>query len=168
MELESLDELDTQIKLYQLGVKSFSPYANQSKVDMIIRTEVDEIIRYADIKVCTGVLKDDQIVWKFAFSFFLKNESFIILSVRLPDKEGIMKKHYIIADSKSFLKIIKKEKIPIEENKWILSVSYSSLQKLTEKKRSKKMSKLVKAIKPFFDNWDIFEEWKEDQTQSKS
>ena len=76
MELGGLDELDTQIKLYQLGIESFSPYASQGKVDMIIRTEIDEKVRYADIKVCTGILEVDQVVWKFDFAFFLKNESF--------------------------------------------------------------------------------------------
>ena len=76
MELGGLDELDTQIKLFHLGIESFSPYANQSKVDMVIRSEVDEIVSYADIKVSTGVQKDDQIVWKVEFSFFLKRHGF--------------------------------------------------------------------------------------------
>ncbi|MCK4847952.1 MAG: hypothetical protein KAT16_02895 [Candidatus Heimdallarchaeota archaeon] len=168
MELGGLDELDTQVKLYQLGVKSFSPYADQSKVDMIIRTEVDEIVRYADIKVCTGVLEDDRIVWKFNFSFFLKNESFFVLSVRLPDQEEIMRKHHIILESKTFLEIIKKEKITVEDNKWILSLPFSDLQQLTEKKRSKKLPKLVNAFKPFFDNWKIFVKWKEKPNKPKS
>jgi len=166
MELGSLDELDTQIKLYQLGVKSFSPYASQGKVDMIIRTETDEKVRYADIKVCTGVLEDDQIVWKFSFSFFFKNESFLILSVRLPAQDGNLKKHHIVVDSKRFLKIVKSEKIPTEDDNWILSLDYSDLQLLTEKKRSKKLSKLVNDFKPFFDNWQIFVEWKEKTTKT--
>ena len=165
MELGGLDELDTQIKLYQLGVKSFSPYASHGKVDMIIRTETDEKVRYADIKVCTGVLEDNQIVWKFSFAFFLKNESFIILSVRLPEQDGKMKKHHIIVDSKTFLKIVKREKIHVEDDNWILSLAYSDLQHLTGKKRSKKLSKIVNAIKPFFDNWEIFVNWKENPTK---
>ena len=150
-----------------MGVKSFSPYADQSKVDMIIRTEVDEIVRYADIKVCTGVPEGDQIVWKFEFSFFLKNESFLILAVRLPEQDEIMRKHNIVLESKTFLKIVKREKIPMVDSNWVLSLPFSDLQQLTKKKRSKKLPKLVNAFKPFFDNWQIFVDWKENSTKPK-
>ena len=63
-----LDELDTQITLFQLGIESFSPYANTGKVDMIIRTERDNKVYYADIKVCSGVLEKKNIVWSLTKS----------------------------------------------------------------------------------------------------
>ena len=141
MELGGLDELDTQIKLFHLGIESFSPYASQGKVDMVIRSEIDEVVRYADIKVCTGVPKEDQIVWEIDFSFFLKNESFLVLSVRLPEEDERMEKHHLIVKSKAFLKIVKREKIPIKESNWILSIPFSDLQLLTKKKRTKKRKK---------------------------
>lgn len=167
MELGGLDELDTQIKLFHLGIESFSPYTNQGKVDMIIRSEIDEIVNYADIKVCTGVQKEDQIVWKVDFSFFLKNESFLVLSVRLPDEDERMEKHHLIVKSKTFLKIVKREKITMEDSNWVLSLPFSDLQQLTKKTKSKKLPKLINAFKPFFDNWQIFVDWKEKPTKPK-
>ena len=167
LELGGLDELDTQIKLFHLGIESFSPYANQSRVDMIIRSEVDEIVSYADIKVCTGVQEEDQIVWKLEFSFFLKNESFLVLSVRLPEEDERMEKHHLIVESKTFLKIVKREKIPMVDSNWVLSLPFSDLQQLTKKKRPKKLPKLINAFKPFFDNWQIIVDWKENPTKPK-
>ncbi len=165
MELGGLDELDTQIKLFHLGIESFSPYANQGKVDMIIRSEADEIVRYADIKVCTGVPTEDQIVWKVDFSFFLNNESFLVFSVRLPDEDERMEKHHLIIKSKIFLRIVKREKLTMEDSNWVLSLPFSDLQQLTKKTRPKKLPKLVNAFKPFFDNWQIFVDWKEKPTK---
>ena len=103
--LEGLDELDTQLKLYQMGVESFSPYVSTGKVDMIIRSEDGESVRYADVKVCVGKREDDKIVWKLEISFFMENESFIVLAVRLPEENGIYEKHHIVLESKKFLQM---------------------------------------------------------------
>lgn len=128
---------------------------------MVIRSEIDETVHYADIKVCTGVQKEDQMVWKVDFSFFSKTVSFLVLSARLQEEDGRMEKHHLIIPSKTFQKIVKKEKIPTEDNHWILSLSYSDLQQLTKKKTSRKLTKLVGVFKPFFDNWQAFVDWKE-------
>ena len=71
-DLDVLDELDTQLKLYQMGVESFSPYASSGKVDMIIRSEEGENVRYADIKVCSAKKEADTVNWNLEISFFLQ------------------------------------------------------------------------------------------------
>ena len=155
-----LDELDTQIRLFQLGVESFSPYANTGKVDMIIRTERDNQVHYADIKVCQGRLEKKSIVWKLEISFFMDNESFLILTVRLPEEDETLEKHHFILESKDFLHIMKSEKIDVKDNFWILNVSYNDLKRLKIKKKSPRLSRVVEALQPYFDNWDTITEWR--------
>ncbi len=156
-----LDELDTQITLFQLGIESFSPYANTGKVDMIIRTEKDKKVYYADIKVCTGVLEKKNIVWSLEISFFMNNSSFLILTVRLPEEDESLEKHRFIIGSKKFLEVIKDEKIAVKDDKWILSVPYSELKRLTTEKKPSRLSRLVKALHPYFDNWKTITDWRD-------
>jgi hypothetical protein len=155
-----LDELDTQIRLFQLGVDSFSPYANTGKVDMIIRTEKNNQVHYADIKVCQGRLEKKRINWRLEIDFFMDNESFLILTARLPEEDETLEKHHFILKSKDFLEIMKKQKIEVEDGMWILSVSYNELKRLITKKKSPRYSRVVEALNPFFDNWDIITEWR--------
>ncbi|MHA1331492.1 MAG: hypothetical protein ACTSR2_10490, partial [Candidatus Hodarchaeales archaeon] len=121
-DMSGLDELDTQVKLFQLGVESFSPYASTGKVDMIIRSENGDKVRYADIKVCSGKKIKDRMTWKLEISFFMNNQSFIILTVRVPDKEGVVKKNYFVIESKQFLKLAKDDILKTENDMWILSL----------------------------------------------
>jgi hypothetical protein len=155
-----LDELDTQITLFQLGIESFSPYANTGKVDMIIRTEKNKKVHYADIKVCSGVLDKKNVVWKLEISFFMGNESFLILTVRLPEEDDILEKHRFIIGSKTFLKIVKKEKLEVKEDNWILKLPYNELKQLLIEKNPTKLSRLTEAFSPFFDNWDTLTDWR--------
>ncbi|MHA2075714.1 MAG: hypothetical protein ACW97X_13925, partial [Candidatus Hodarchaeales archaeon] len=110
--IDGLDELDTQIKLFHLGVESFSPYASNGKVDMIIRSENGDKVHYADIKVSSGIKTNEEIItWGLEISFFMKNESFVILTARLPEKDDSFQKHYFIIHASEFLSIVKKQKL---------------------------------------------------------
>ena len=161
--LDGIDELDTQLKLYQMGVESFSPYASTGKVDMIIRSENGDLVRYADIKVCTGVQKDDNIEWELEIGFFMNNESFIILAVRLPDDDGSFQKHHIVIGSKQFLQIAKKHRMKTKDDNWVITLPFSDLQILNNQSKAKLSKSLTKSLKPFFDNWDCLLEWRSDR-----
>ena len=158
-ETGGLDELNTQIKLFELGVDSFSPYASTGKVDMIIRSDKNEHVRYADIKVCTGRKEKQKIVWKLEIAFFMNSESFLILSFRLPTEGENVEKHYFIIESDAFLEIMKIEKVISRDNYWVLSLPYSELQQIDSKKQTNKRSKIVKALRPYFDKWEIIVNW---------
>ncbi|MFX0014166.1 MAG: hypothetical protein ACFFB2_06725 [Promethearchaeota archaeon] len=161
--LEGIDELDTQVKLYQMGVESFSPYTTTGKVDMIIRSENGDRVRYADIKVCTGVRKESEVVWELEIGFFMNNESFIILAVRLPGKDEIVEKHHIVIESKKFLKLVKKHKMKTKEDKWIIELPFSDLQILNQQSTNKISKALAKSLKEYFDNWDCLLDWRSDR-----
>ncbi len=159
--IDGLDELDTQIKLFHLGVESFSPYASKGKVDMIIRSENGDEARYADIKVCSGTKnKEETITWELEINFFMKNESFIILTVRLPEEDGTFQKHHFVISSSKFLSIVKKQKLKTDNNKWILTIPYSDTIAICKKSKKKLSSKISKTLKKYFDNWDILIEWR--------
>lgn len=157
--LDGIDELDTQLKLYQMGVESFSPYASSGKVDMIIRSENGDLVRYADIKVCTGIRKGANIVWELEIAFFMNNESFLILAVRLPEEDESYQKHHIILESKKFIQIIKKHRMKTKDDKWIVPLPFSDLQMLNKRSKSKLSKPLTRSLKPYFDNWDCLLEW---------
>ena len=158
--IDGLDELDTQIKLFHLGVESFSPYASKGKVDMIIRSENGDEARYADIKVCSGTKnKEETVTWELEINFFMKNESFIILTVRLPEEDESFQKHHFIINSSEFLSITKKQKLKTDNNKWILSVPYSDLLIINKKSKKKLSSVISKTLRKYFDNWDIILHW---------
>ncbi|UCE14804.1 MAG: hypothetical protein JSV04_06380 [Candidatus Heimdallarchaeota archaeon] len=157
--LDGLDELDTQVKLYQMGVETFSPYASTGKVDMIIRSENGENVRYADIKVCTGVRRDDDVVWELEVGFFMNNESFLILAVRLPDKDEMYQKHHIVMDSKIFLQIAKKHRLKVQKDKWVLKVPFKDLQIINTRSTAKFSRAITRSVKEYFDNWESLLEW---------
>jgi hypothetical protein len=161
--LDGIDELDTQLKLYQMGVESFSPYASTGKVDMIIRSENEDLVRYADIKVCTGVQKGKNVVWELEIGFFMNNESFIILAVRLPDDDGSVQKHHMVLASKEFLKMVKKHRMKTKNDKWVITLPISDLQILKSKSKAKLTKPLARSLKPYFDNWDCLLEWRSDR-----
>jgi hypothetical protein len=162
--IDSLDELDTQIKLFHLGVESFSPYAGNGKVDMIIRSENGDTVKYADIKVCTGIIQGEEtITWKLEINFFMQNESFVILTARLSDEDESIQKHHLVIKSSAFLSIVKKQKLKTENDKWVLTIPYSDLQIINRKSKKKLTSKLSKALKKHFDNWDILLDWRSRQ-----
>jgi len=158
-ETGGLDELDTQIKLFELGVESFSPYASTGKVDMIIRSDKNQNVRYADIKVCSGRKENQKIEWKLEVSFFMNNEGFLILSFRIPTEDESLEKHHFIITSDKFLEIMKKAKVVSEENYWVLSVPYSELQLINSLKRTSIKSRMVKSLRPFIDKWEIISDW---------
>lgn len=158
-ETGGLDELNTQIKLFELGVESFSPYASTGKVDMIIRSDKNQHVRYADIKICTGRREKQKILWKLEISFFMNNESFLILSFRLPTEDESLEKHHFIMGSEDFLEIMKQEKLVPKEKYWVLSLPFTELQLLKSKKKASKKSKLVKALRPYLDKWNIIVDW---------
>ena len=160
--LDGIDELDTQLKLYQMGVKSFSPYASTGKVDMIIRTENGDLVRYADIKVCTGIREGSNIIWELEIGFFMDNESFIILAVRLPDKDESFQKHHIILESEKFLQIVKKHRVKTKNDKWVIALPFSDLQILNKQLKGKLSKSLTRSLSPFFDNWDCLLDWRSD------
>jgi len=162
--LDGIDELDIQLKLYQMGVESFSPYASTGKVDMIIRSENGDLVRYADIKVCTGIREGSNIVWELEIGFFMNNESFIILAVRIPDDDESFQKHYIVIESKKFLQIVKKHRMKTKNDKWVISLPFSDLQILNKQSKTKaKLSKsLTRSLSLFFDNWDCLLDWRSD------
>ncbi|MHA2174782.1 MAG: hypothetical protein ACXAB2_14120 [Candidatus Hodarchaeales archaeon] len=159
-----LDELDTQIRLFQLGIESFSPYANTGKVDMIIRSDTNNHVRYADIKVCSGKLEKDKIVWTLEIGFFLNNDCFLIITFRIPDENGDLEKHHFILSAESFLEVVKKEKIAVKDNNWILQLSYLDLQKLNKEKSPTRLGKLIKAFIPYYEKWDIIVKWRDQPT----
>ncbi|MFX0122797.1 MAG: hypothetical protein ACFFAE_04110 [Candidatus Hodarchaeota archaeon] len=161
--LDGIDELDTQLKLYQMGVESFSPYASSGKVDMIIRSENGNLVRYADIKVCTGIQKGDNVTWELEIGFFMNNESFIILAVRLPDEDESIQKHHIILESKNFLKVVKKHKMKTKDDKWVITLPFSDLQILNKQSTDKFSKSLTRSLKPYFDNWDCLLDWRSDR-----
>ena len=159
--IDSLDELDTQIKIFHLGVESFSPYVGSGKVDMIIRSENGDSVRYADIKVCSGIKTDDNTVtWELEIGFFMQNESFIILTTRLTEKDESIQKHHFILASSEFLSIMKKHKLITENDKWILAIPYSDIELINKKSKKKLTSAISKAMKKYFDNWDVLLDWK--------
>jgi hypothetical protein len=159
-ETGGLDELDIQIKLFELGVESFSPYASTGKVDMIIRSDADQHVRYADIKICTGRKEDQHVIWKLEISFFMNNKSFLLLTFRIPSKDDdALEKNYFILDSEVFLKIMKKEKIVSEDKFWILNLPYSELQHVKSKKKLSPKSKLLKALRPHTNRWETIVKW---------
>ena len=157
---EGLDELDTQIILYQMGVESFSPYASSGKVDMIIRSENGDLVRYADIKVSSPEKTEETVTWELEISFFMNNESFIILAIRLPDDEGIMQKHHFVMSSNDFLNLTQKLKMETEEDKWKLSLPLSDMVLIKKGAKTKYSNKISKALMPFFDNWDVLLDWR--------
>jgi hypothetical protein len=158
--IEGLDELDTQLKLYQMGIETFSPYASTGKVDMIIRSEDGdgEVVYYADVKVCSGKREDDEIIWELEVSFFMKNESFVILTVRLPSKEDELEKHYFIMKSTEFLSIVKKHRFKVQNDIWRITVPYSDLEVINKQSKAK-IRPLVKNLRKYFDNWESILEW---------
>jgi hypothetical protein len=158
--LEGLDELDTQLKLYQMGVESFSPYVSTGKVDLIIRSEDGESVRYADVKVCPGKREDDKVIWKLEISFIMGNESFIVLAVRLPEENGIFEKHHFVLESKKFLRIAKKHKLKVQNDAWFVSLPFSDLQIMNNQLNSKLSSSLARSLKKYFDKWDSFLAWR--------
>ena len=158
--LDGIDELDIQIKLYQMGVESFSPYAGSGKVDMVIRSENKDLVRYADIKVCTGVQKGANVEWELEIGFFMNNDSFIILTIRLPEEDETFQKHYIILESKEFLQIAKKHRMKTKEDKRIVTIPFSDLQIFNKKSKSKLTKSLARSLKKYFDNWDCLLEWR--------
>ncbi|MFX0050222.1 MAG: hypothetical protein ACFFAJ_05675 [Candidatus Hodarchaeota archaeon] len=158
--LEGLEELDTQLKLYQMGVESYSPYVSTGKVDMIIRSEDGEQVRYADVKVCAGRREDDNIIWELEISFFMDNLSFIILAVRLPEENGVHEKHHFVLESKKFLQIAKKHKIKVENEVWVVSLPFSDLQVMNKQSSSKISTSLARSLRKYFDNWDSLLEWR--------
>lgn len=159
--IDSLDELDTQIKLFHLGVESFSPYAGNGKVDMIIRSENGNTVRYADIKVCTGKIKDEEtITWKLEISFFMQSESFVILTARLPDEDESIQKHHFVIKSTDFLSIVKKQKMKTKNDRWIIAIPYSDIQIINRNSKKKLTSTLSKELKQYFDNWDVLLDWR--------
>ncbi|MFX1282202.1 MAG: hypothetical protein ACFFB5_01045 [Promethearchaeota archaeon] len=157
--LDGIAELDIQVKLYQMGVESFSPYADSGKVDMIIRSENGDLVHYADIKVCTGLQKETKVVWELEIGFFMNNDSFIILAMRLPEEDETFQKHHFVIESKTFLQIAKKHRIKTKNDKWIVSVPFSDLQILNNQSNSKLSKSLARSLKPYFDNWDCILEW---------
>jgi hypothetical protein len=159
-ELEGLDELDTQLKLYDMGVDTFSPYAGSGKVDMIIRSEDGNHVRYADIKVCTGKREKKNVIWKIEDSFFMENESFIILTVRLPNEEEILEKHHFILKSDNFLRVAKKNKLKVTNDAWVIFVPVSDLEEIKKKSKSTLSTSLAKSLTKYFDNWDSLLEWR--------
>ncbi|MHA2304046.1 MAG: hypothetical protein ACXACU_01550 [Candidatus Hodarchaeales archaeon] len=159
--IDGLDELDTQIKLFHLGVESFSPYASNGKVDMIIRSENGDEVRYADIKVSSGIkTNEDIITWGLEIGFFMKNESFVILTARLPEKDDSFQKHHFIIHASEFLSIVKKQKLKTDNDKWILSIPYSDLLIINKKSKKKLSSVISKALRKYFDNWDVLLNWR--------
>ena len=159
-----LDELDTQIRLFQLGIESFSPYASTGKVDMVIRSDMNNYVRYADIKVCSGKLEKEKIVWSLNTGVCLNNDCFLILTFRIPDKEGDLEKHQFILTSKTFLDLVKKEKVVVKDNNWILRLSYIDLQKLNTGKSPSSSTKLINSFAPFYENWDVLVKWRDQST----
>jgi hypothetical protein len=158
--LDGIDELDTQIKLYQMGIESFSPYAGSGKVDMIIRSENNDLVRYADIKVCTGLRKGAKVTWELEVGFFMNNVSYLILTVRLPEADETMEKHHFVLEAEEFLKIAKKQKMKVQDDKWILTGPFADIQVLNNQCKSKKIRPLSRSLKKYFDNWDCLLEWR--------
>ncbi len=158
--LDGIDELDTQIKLYQMGVESFSPYVGSGTVDMIIRSENNDLVRYADIKVCTGVRKGTKVTWELEVGFFMNNVSFLILAIRLPEANETFEKHYFVLEAEEFLKIAKKHRMKVQDDKWIITVPFSDLQVLNKQSKSKKIEAMSRSLKKYFDNWDCLLEWR--------
>lgn len=161
-----LDELDTQIRLFQLGIESFSPYASTGKVDMVIRSDMNNYVRYADIKVCSGKLEKEKIVWSLNTGICLNNDCFLIFTFRIPDTEGDLEKHQFILTSKTFLALVKKEKVLVQDNNWILRLSYNDLQKLNTGNIPSRSTKLINSFIPFYENWDVIVKWR-DQSAPK-
>lgn len=168
--LEGLDELDTQLKLYQMGIETFSPYASTGKVDMIIRSEdgEGEFVHYADVKVCTGKRENDEIFWEIEISFFMKNESFVILTVRLPSKEDEeeLEKHYFIMKSTDFLAIVKRHRLKVQNDIWRISVLYSDLEIVSEQSKAKIREPMVRSLRKYFDNWESILDWINEHRES--
>lgn len=158
--LDGIDELDTQIKLYQMGIESFSPYAGSGKVDMIIRSENENLVRYADIKVYSGIREGTSVTWELEVSFFMNNVGFLILAIRLPEADETFQKHHFVIEAEEFLKIAKKYRIKVEDDKWILTLPFSDLQVINNQSKSKKIRPLSRSLKNYFDNWDCLLEWR--------
>ncbi len=156
-----LDELDTQIRLFQLGIESFSPYASTGKVDMIIRSDMNDHVRYADIKVCSGKLEKEKIVWSLEIGIFLNNECFLILTFRIPKEDESLEKYHFILSAETFLDIMKKEKVLVKDDTWIFRLSYVDLKKLNKDKTPTRLTKLVKTFAPHFEKWDILVKWRD-------
>ncbi|UCG89841.1 MAG: hypothetical protein JSU57_05110 [Candidatus Heimdallarchaeota archaeon] len=157
--LDGIAELDIQVKLYQLGVESFSPYAGSGKVDMVIRSENGDLVHYADIKVCTGLHKGANIVWELDIGFFMNSDSFIILTIRLPEEDETFQNHHFVLESKEFLRIAKKHRLRTRNDKWIVGLPFSDLQILNKQSKSKLSKSLTRSLKNYFDNWDCLLEW---------
>ncbi|MHA2096584.1 MAG: hypothetical protein ACW98F_18350, partial [Candidatus Hodarchaeales archaeon] len=100
-----------------------------------------------------------KIVWKLEMAFFMNNESFLILSFRLPNEDESLEKHYFIISSNAFLEIMKIEKAVSKDKYWVLSLPYSELQQINSKKQTNKKSKIVKALSPYFNKWEIIVDW---------
>ncbi|MFW9854107.1 MAG: hypothetical protein ACFFFG_03575 [Candidatus Thorarchaeota archaeon] len=161
-----LDELEAQLKLFQLGIESFTPYANQSKVDMIIRTDNGNLVRYADVKVCTGKSDSEKTVWKLPLSFCMTEDSFILFTFRLIEEETeqTVEKHYLVLKLQKFLEITEKHGIPIEDDHWVMSLPTSDINKfgvLDKKKKISFKAPLARSLRQYLDVWKEFENWKE-------
>ncbi|MHA1215249.1 MAG: hypothetical protein ACTSPG_08115 [Candidatus Hodarchaeales archaeon] len=126
---------------------------------MIIRSENGDKVRYADIKVCSGKRIKDRMTWKLEISFFMNNQSYIILTVRVPDKEGVVKKNYFVIESKQFLKLAKDDILKTENDMWILSLPYKDLLILSGNSKGT-LSKLGKALKEWFNDWTCLLDWR--------
>ncbi len=157
--IDGLDELDTQMKLYQMGVESFSPYAGSGKIDMIIRSDNGEIARYADIKVCSAKKDDENVIWKLEVSFIMKNDSFIILPVRIPDDDGTMIKNHFVMNSENFLQIAKECDLKVQNDTWVISIPYKDLLVLMKSTKKKFTTPLAKLLKDYFNNWNLILDW---------
>jgi hypothetical protein len=161
-----LDELDAQLKLFQLGIESFTPYANQSKVDMIIRTDNGNLVRYADVKVCAGKSDGEKTVWKLPISFCMTEDSFVLFTFRLIEEEAeqTVKRHYLVLRSQKFLEIAKNHKFPVENDHWLMSLPVIDINKLGQLDKNEKSSfetPLAKSLRQYVDVWEEFESWKE-------
>lgn len=141
-----------------MGIESFSPYASKGKVDMIIRFEDAGKVRYADIKVCTGKKSNNELIWELEIAFFLNNQSYIILTARLPNTQGKTEKNYFILSSKEFLDITKTHKLETQNDKWILKVPVKDLLLLTREGPSTS-SRIVNKLAAHYNNWNALVGW---------
>lgn len=161
-----LDELDAQLKLFQLGIESFTPYANQSKVDMIIRTDSGNLVRYADVKVCPVTSDGEKTVWELPIVFCMTEDSFILFPFRslAEEAEQANRKHYLVLKSQQFLEIAKKHNLHVENDLWIMSLPATDVNLLGLLDQQENVSfrtPLADSLHKYVDVWDEFEKWKD-------
>ena len=161
-----LDELGAQLKLFQLGIESFTPYANQSRVDMIIRTDNGNLVRYADVKVCSGKSDGEKTIWELPINFCITENSFILFTFRTLAEEAELEveKHYLVLKSLQFLEVAKRHKIHVENNFWIMSLPATDvnlLGLLDQKENVSFKTPLADSLHHYVDVWEEFEKWKD-------